>query len=80
MTKIIAINCSPRSAWNTAALVRVAAKVLKKLGFSYAGDVFYKPTGLNHPSYLLKGSLQHRLSPETEGCMATDKTIKNLSR
>ena len=31
-----------------------SAKVLKKLGFSYVGDEFYAPTGLNHPSYLLK--------------------------
>lgn len=67
MTKIIAINCSPRSVWNTAVLVRVAVKVLKKLGFSHAGDVFCEPTGLNHPSYLLKGPLQHRLSPENGG-------------
>lgn len=26
-------------------------KVLGKLGFTYIGDVFYAPTGLNHPSY-----------------------------
>ena len=26
MKKIVAINCSPRSAWNTATLVREAAK------------------------------------------------------
>lgn len=31
-----------------------SAKVLKKLGFSYITDEFYAPTGLNHPSYLLK--------------------------
>ena len=31
-----------------------SAKVLKKLGFSYVGDEFYAPTGLNHPSYTLE--------------------------
>ena len=31
-----------------------SAKVLKKLGFSYIGEEFYAPTGLNHPSYVLK--------------------------
>jgi RimJ/RimL family protein N-acetyltransferase len=36
-----------------------SAKVLKKLGFSYVGDAFYEPTGLNHPSYLLKRPVQH---------------------
>jgi RimJ/RimL family protein N-acetyltransferase len=25
--------------------------LLEKLGFAYVGDVFYPPTGLNHPSY-----------------------------
>jgi len=29
-------------------------KVLLKLGFTYIGDEFYAPTGLYHPSYLLK--------------------------
>lgn len=28
--------------------------LLTKLGFQYTHDEFYKPTGLNHPSYLLK--------------------------
>ena len=28
-------------------------RVLEKLGFRYIGDVFYPPTGLNHPSYKL---------------------------
>lgn len=28
MKKIVAINCSPRATWNTAALVREAAKIL----------------------------------------------------
>ncbi len=27
--------------------------LLKKLGFNYTHDEFYKPTGLEHPSYLL---------------------------
>ncbi len=31
-----------------------SAKVLKKLGFEYIGDVFYPPTGLYHPSYSFK--------------------------
>ena len=29
-------------------------KVLAKLGFQYIGDEFYPPTGLYHPSYMLK--------------------------
>lgn len=28
-------------------------KLLKKLGFRYIGENFYKPTGLYHPSYVL---------------------------
>jgi len=32
MKKIIAINCSPRSAWNTAALVREAVKAAEGEG------------------------------------------------
>ncbi|WP_100489149.1 GNAT family N-acetyltransferase [Sporolactobacillus pectinivorans] len=28
--------------------------VLQKLGFTYSHDVFYEPTGLNHPSYFYK--------------------------
>jgi len=31
-----------------------SAKVLEKLNFSYVADEFYGPTGLNHPSYVLK--------------------------
>ncbi len=31
-----------------------SAKLLKSLGFSYTHDEFYPPTGLKHPSYLLK--------------------------
>lgn len=30
-----------------------SAKLLKKLGFKYAQDEFYPPTGLYHPSYLM---------------------------
>lgn len=29
-------------------------KVLRKLGFQHIGDEFYEPTGLIHPSYILK--------------------------
>ncbi len=43
-----------------------SAKVLKKLGFSYLGEEFYAPTGLNHPSYLLKKSLQYRFATESD--------------
>jgi hypothetical protein len=28
--------------------------LLGKLGFEYTHDEFYEPTGLQHPSYLLK--------------------------
>lgn len=31
-----------------------SANLLKKLGFEYTHDEFYEPTGLMHPSYLLK--------------------------
>lgn len=31
-----------------------SSKLLKKLGFTYIGEEFYEPTGLMHPSYLLK--------------------------
>ena len=33
-------------------------KVLLKLGFVYAGDEFYEPTGLYHPSYELRRDAQ----------------------
>lgn len=33
---------------------RSSAKLLKQLGFESGEDVFYPPTGLMHPSYLLK--------------------------
>lgn len=29
-------------------------RTLTKLGFTYIGDEFYEPTGLNHPSYEMK--------------------------
>ncbi|WP_317616769.1 GNAT family N-acetyltransferase [Priestia megaterium] len=32
---------------------RDSAKLLNKLGFKYTHDEFYKPTGLQHPSYVL---------------------------
>jgi RimJ/RimL family protein N-acetyltransferase len=31
---------------------RASEKILKKLGFEFIGNVFYKPTGLMHPSYV----------------------------
>lgn len=31
-----------------------SARILQKQGFTYTHDEFYEPTGLNHPSYLLK--------------------------
>jgi len=34
----------------------VSQHLLKQLGFRYSHDEFYPPTGLNHPSYLLKVS------------------------
>ena len=33
----------------------VSQHLVKQLGFGYTHDEFYPPTGLNHPSYLLKG-------------------------
>lgn len=30
-----------------------SARLIKKLGFTYTHDEFYKPTGLYHPSYLM---------------------------
>lgn len=32
-----------------------SGKLLEKLGFKYSHDEFYAPTGLRHPSYILKG-------------------------
>ena len=34
----------------------VSQHLLKQLGFRYTHDAYYPPTGLNHPSYLLKGT------------------------
>ena len=31
-----------------------SGNILNKLGFTYMRDEFYEPTGLNHPSYLLR--------------------------
>ena len=31
-----------------------SARMIKKQGFSYTHDEFYEPTGLEHPSYLLR--------------------------
>ena len=36
---------------------RNSKKILLKLGFQYVDDVFYKPTGLMHPTYQLKNAL-----------------------
>ena len=33
---------------------RASAKILKRVGFEYLEDVFYKPTGLMHPSYVCR--------------------------
>jgi RimJ/RimL family protein N-acetyltransferase len=33
---------------------RASEKILKKLGFEFIGNAFYKPTGLMHPSYVCK--------------------------
>ena len=38
MKKIIAINCSPRTAWNTATLVREAAKGAEAIVKGYLDD------------------------------------------
>lgn len=42
MKKIVAINCSPRSSWNTATLVREAAKGAEKQGAEVAFLDLYK--------------------------------------
>lgn len=34
-------------------------KLLNKLGFTYTGDEYYKPTGLYHPSYELSDCIAH---------------------
>jgi [ribosomal protein S5]-alanine N-acetyltransferase len=33
-------------------------KILLKLGFQYVDEVFYKPTGLMHPTYQLRRGLE----------------------
>lgn len=43
-----------------------SAKVLKKLGFTCIGEEFYAPTGLNHPSYLLKRPMSYRFATEAD--------------
>ena len=43
---------------------RASAKILKKLGFESIEHVFYKPTGLMHPSYVCKRPT-HRPNPAT---------------
>ena len=41
-----------------------SAKVLKKLGFALVGEEFYAPTGLNHPSYVLKKPMSCRFATQ----------------
>lgn len=36
---------------------RKSQKLLNRLGFTYIGDEFYEPTGLNHPSYELRADM-----------------------
>jgi RimJ/RimL family protein N-acetyltransferase len=45
---------------------RVSAKILKMLGFEFIGDVFYKPAGLMHPSYVCR-----RPTPEPNTATST---------
>ena len=40
----------------------ISRKLLLKLGFTYAHDEFYEPTGLDHPSYLLKADEYNAIS------------------
>ena len=42
MKKIVAINCSPRSGWNTAALVREAARGAESMGAAVEVIDLYK--------------------------------------
>ena len=42
MKKILAINCSPRTTWNTATLVREAAKGAEGQGAEVEGIDLYK--------------------------------------
>ena len=42
-----------------------SGKVLNKLEFSCVGEEFYAPTGLNHPSYLLKRPIPYRIAGKT---------------
>ena len=47
MTKIVAVNCSPRKGWNTDLMVQAAAKGAKKAGAS-ASAYFLMQSG-SHP-------------------------------
>lgn len=38
MKRIVAVNCSPRSGWNTAALVQKAAAALKRRAHLYVAN------------------------------------------
>ena len=40
--------------------------LLTKLGFQYTHDEFYRPTGLNHPSYLITAAEYRNSSPAPE--------------
>jgi [ribosomal protein S5]-alanine N-acetyltransferase len=44
---------------------RASAKILEKLGFEFIEHVFYKPTGLMHPSYVCRGRHLARPNPAT---------------
>jgi RimJ/RimL family protein N-acetyltransferase len=46
--------------------------LLTKLGFNYTHDEFYEPTGLEHPSYLLKAEEYENII----GILGKHKTIK----
>jgi [ribosomal protein S5]-alanine N-acetyltransferase len=39
---------------------RASEKILKKLGFEFTGSVFYRPTGLLHPSYICRAPTTRR--------------------
>ena len=40
MKKIVAVNCSPRSAWNTATLVRESAKGAESKGTETISNIW----------------------------------------
>lgn len=50
-------------------------KLINKLGFSFVGNEFYEPTGLYHPSYLLKGE-KHQMKKllYIDACIRDDES------